>query len=134
MTTTNRLRAGLLATAAGAGLVLAGSAAALEYNVGSVKITFDTTISLGGSMRVADRNEGFLPEANGGNRDPRSGTGGTVISNTAPGGFGLQAPVNLAGQVLPSRVTVTVVLRPSQRRSVCSAYQDSRPRSVARAA
>jgi len=107
MTTTNRLRAGLLATAAGAGLVLAGSAAAAEYTVGSVKITFDTTISLGGSMRVADRNDGFLPEANGGNRDPRSGTGGTVISNAAPGGFGLQAPVNLAGQVLPARVTVT---------------------------
>lgn len=109
MTKTNRLRAGLMATAAGASLIaIAGSAAALEYNVGSVKISFDTTISLGGSVRLADRNNEFLPEANGGNRDPRSGTGGTVLSNAAPAGFGLQAPVNLTGaQVLPGRVTVT---------------------------
>ncbi|BCW87224.1 hypothetical protein sos41_03520 [Alphaproteobacteria bacterium SO-S41] len=108
MTKTNRLRAGLLATAAGAGLIaLAGSAAALEYTVGGMKITFDTTISMGGSLRVADRNNAFLPEANGGNRDPRSGTGGAVLSAPAAGGFGLQAPTNLLGQALPARVTIT---------------------------
>lgn len=108
MTKTNRFRAGLKATAAGASLIaLAGTGAALEYNVGSVKISFDTTISLGGSMRLADRDTRFLPEGNGGNRDPRSGTGGTVISNVAPGGFGLQAPVSLNGLALPARVTVT---------------------------
>jgi len=55
MNKTNRLRAGLMATAAGASLIaLAGTAAAAEYNVGSLKISFDTTISLGGSIRLAD--------------------------------------------------------------------------------
>ncbi len=108
MTKTNRLRAGLMATAAGASLIaIAGTAAALEYNVGSLKISFDTTISLGGSIRLADRNTEFLPEANGGNRDPRSGTGGVVLSNPAAAGFGFQAPTNLAGQVLPAVATVT---------------------------
>lgn len=106
MTTTNRFRAGLKATAAGASLLaLAGTAAALEYNVGSVKITFDTTISLGGSMRISDRDNRFLPEGNGGTFDPRSA--GAVLSNPAAAGFGLQAPVNLAGQALPAVVTVT---------------------------
>ena len=106
MTKTNRLRAGLLATAAGASLVaLAGTAAALEYNIGSLKISFDTTISLGGSMRLADRNKQFLPEGNGGPVDPRSA--GTVISNPAAIGLGLQAPTNLAGLPLGARVTVT---------------------------
>jgi hypothetical protein len=108
MTKTTGLRAGLLATAAGTSLlVLAGSAAALEYNIGSLKISFDTTVSLGGSMRISDRNNEFLPEANGGNRDPRSGTGGVVISNVAAGGFGLQGGTNLAGQPLTTRATIT---------------------------
>jgi len=108
MTKTKSLRAGLLATAAGASLIaLTGSAAALEYNVGSLKISFDTTISLGGSMRVSDRNNRFLPEANGGNRDPRSGTGGVVLSNAGPGGFALQAPTTLAGIPTTTRATVT---------------------------
>jgi hypothetical protein len=108
MTKTNRLRAGLLATAAAGSLIaLSGSAAALEYNVGSLKISFDTTISLGGSMRLSDRNNAFLPEGNGGNRDPRSGTGGVVLSNAAPAGFGLQGTTNLAGQPLANRATIT---------------------------
>ncbi len=106
MTKSTSLRAGLMATAAGASLIaLAGNAAAVEYNVGSLKVTFDTTISLGGSMRLADRNDEFLPEGNGGNFDPRSA--GAVLSNPAPGGFGLQAGTNLAGQALPAAVTVT---------------------------
>lgn len=106
MTKTNRFRAGLMATAAGASLIaLAGTGAALEYNVGSVKISFDTTISLGGSMRLADRNNEFLPEGNGGNVDVRSA--GVVLSNPAAIGLGLQAPTNLAGLPLGARVTVT---------------------------
>lgn len=106
MTKTNRFRAGLMATAAGASLIaLVGTGAALEYNVGSVKISFDTTISLGGSMRLADRDNRFLPEGNGGNVDVRSA--GVVISNPAAAGLGFQAPVNLAGLPLGARVTVT---------------------------
>jgi hypothetical protein len=112
MTTTNRLRAGLLATAGLA--LLTGSAAALDYTVGGLKITFDTTISMGGSLRVADRDNRFLPEANGGNRDPRSGTGGAVLSNPAASGLGLQSPFNLlfagvpnATNTLPAAVTIT---------------------------
>ena len=105
MTKTNRFRAGLMATAAGASLIaLAGGAAALEYSVGSVKITFDTTISLGGSMRLAERDNRFLPEGNGGNFDPRSS--GVVLSN-AGGPFGTQAATNLLGLPLGARVTVT---------------------------
>ena len=106
MNKTNRLRAGLMATAAGASLIaLAGTAAAAEYNVGSLKISFDTTISLGGSIRLADRNNEFLPEGNGGPVDARAG--GVVLSNPAPGGLGLQAPTNLAGLPLGARATIT---------------------------
>lgn len=108
MTKTKSLRAGLMATAAGASLIaLAGSAAALEYNVGSVKITFDTTITLGGSMRLADRDNRFLPEANGGNFDRRSGAGGVVLSNPAAAGFGLQGATTLAGVPIATMATLT---------------------------
>lgn len=111
MTKTTSLRAGLMATAAGASLIaLAGSAAALEYNVGSVKISFDTTISLGGSMRLADRDDRFLPEGNGGPADPRSA--GVVLSNPAAAGFGQQGGAggpntSIAGTPLGGRVTIT---------------------------
>ncbi len=108
MTKTNRIRAALLATAAGAGLIGAGgTAAALEYQFGSVKVTFDTTISVGASVRVADRDTRFLPEANGGPRDPRSGPGGAVLGTAAGQPFFAQAPTNLAGQPVGARVTVT---------------------------
>jgi hypothetical protein len=101
-----RIRTGLLATAAGAAMLgAAGSAAALEYTFGDVKVTFDTTISLGGSLRVAERDNRFLPEANGGNADLRSA--GVVLGAAAGQPFFAQLPTNLAGQALPARVTVT---------------------------
>ena len=101
MPTTNRMRAGLMATAATTGLIaLAASATAAEYNVGSLKITFDTTVSVGASMRLADRDNRFLPEANGGNFDPRSGAGGVILPSLA-------APTNLLGMALPNAVTLT---------------------------
>jgi Protein of unknown function (DUF1302) len=41
-------------------------ATALEYNFGGVQVFLDTTVSAGVSMRVADRNNMFLPGGNGG--------------------------------------------------------------------
>ncbi|HBM87965.1 MAG TPA: hypothetical protein DD437_05440 [Rhodobiaceae bacterium] len=41
-------------------------ATALEYNFGGVQVFLDTTVSAGVSMRVADRNNLFLPGGNGG--------------------------------------------------------------------
>ncbi len=41
-------------------------ASALEYNFGDVQVFFDTTVSAGASMRVADRNMMFVASGNGG--------------------------------------------------------------------
>jgi len=46
-------------------------AQAEQYQVGEVEIFFDTTVSVGASMRVADRETAFLPEGNGGPLDTR---------------------------------------------------------------
>ncbi len=91
---TSRVRSALLGSAVGVGLVAASTTAnALEYNFGGVQVFFDTTISAGVSVRVADTNEIFLPEGNGGPLDNRAllggvagtgiGAGGTVASPTA---------------------------------------------------
>ncbi len=99
MSFTNRIRGGLMATAAGAGLLaMGGASTAAEYNVGDVKVTLDTTISLGASIRTADRNDAFLPESNGGHFDPRSA--GTVLPTVG-------AATNLLGLALPADVTIT---------------------------
>ena len=50
-------------------LAMAGattSAQAYETKYGDVQIVFDTTVSVGTSMRTAERNADFLAESNGG--------------------------------------------------------------------
>ncbi len=84
----SRVRSALLGSAVGVAMVAAsGTANALEYNFGEVQVFFDTTISAGVSMRVADTNALFLPEGNGGPLDTRtllgSAAGGTVAAPTA---------------------------------------------------
>jgi hypothetical protein len=49
----------------------AAPAQAAETQFGDVSIVFDTTVSMGASMLVQDRETAFLPEANGGPVDPR---------------------------------------------------------------
>jgi hypothetical protein len=85
----------LLGSAAAVALVGATSTAqAVETNFGDVQIIFDTTVSMGASMRTADRETEFLPETNGGKIDPRGNpalgaTGvaqGTLVSVVSFGG------------------------------------------------
>ncbi len=75
MVSFNTFRSRLLALATGAGLAagLLGitGAQAEQYTVGEVDIFFDTTISAGASMRVADRETDFLPAGNGGPAESR---------------------------------------------------------------
>ncbi len=75
-------------------IALIGAAQAVETKFGEVQIIFDTTVSMGASMRTADRETEFLPEGNGGPVDPR--TDGVIAVNTptaalptAPGLFGV---------------------------------------------
>ena len=60
----------------GAGLLAAGPADAYNVRLGNVDVAIDTIGSVGVSMRVANRNERFLPSGNGGASDTRAMTGG----------------------------------------------------------
>jgi hypothetical protein len=81
-------RAALLGLASTIALV--GAAQAVETKFGEVQIIFDTTVSMGASMRTADREDEFLPEGNGGPVDPRSGPGDSnvIINEAAVPSFG----------------------------------------------
>ncbi len=99
------MRAALLGTAVSAVLaVTAGTAQAVEYNFGSVQVFFDTTISAGASMRVADRNNQFLPTTNGGPLQATSSADVNVPLIPVNGGFFaplhvIQAPTSLNGSI-----------------------------------
>src|SRR6185503_3987440 len=72
MSKSNVVRTSLLGSAAALALLGAvSSAQAVETKFGDVQIIFDTTVSVGASMRTADRETNFLPEGNGGPVDPR---------------------------------------------------------------
>jgi Protein of unknown function (DUF1302) len=72
-------RIALMGTAAAVALLGAASTAqAVETQFGDVQIIFDTTVSMGVSMRTADTETEFLPEGNGGPVDPRDGPGGVI--------------------------------------------------------
>lgn len=74
------LRWGLNGSAAALALVGAlAPAQAYETKFGDVSIVFDTTVSMGASMRTAGRESEFLPESNGGPVDPRSGTADSLV-------------------------------------------------------
>jgi len=62
------MRMRVLGSAAVIGLFgsMAGTAQAVETQFGELNIQFDTTISMGASVRVADRDSAYLPEGNGG--------------------------------------------------------------------
>ena len=60
------------------------SAQAVETKFGNVQIIFDTTVSMGASMRTADRITQFLPESNGGPVDPRE-TGAVAFGGALNG-------------------------------------------------
>jgi Protein of unknown function (DUF1302) len=64
-------RVGLLGSCAALALLSATAAQAVETKFGEVNIILDTTVSMGGSIRTADRETNFLPEGNGGPVDPR---------------------------------------------------------------
>ncbi|PCJ68685.1 MAG: hypothetical protein COA62_12610, partial [Rhodobiaceae bacterium] len=84
----SRVRSALLGSAVGVAMVAAsGTANALEYNFGDVQVFFDTTVTAGVSVRVAETNALFLPEGNGGPLDQRTllggAAGGTVAAPSA---------------------------------------------------
>ncbi|MBL9098613.1 MAG: DUF1302 domain-containing protein [Alphaproteobacteria bacterium] len=95
------VRVALMGSAAAVALMGAASTAqAVETKFGEVQIIFDTTVSMGASMRTADRETEFLPEGNGGNRDPRTpGFGGGVNTPAAALAAGLGG--RLGYQVTP---------------------------------
>ncbi|WP_422023037.1 DUF1302 family protein [Pyruvatibacter mobilis] len=94
--TTRTLRSALLGSAVGVGLLASGGQAlALSTELGEVKIFFDTTVSVGAQMSVANERKAFLSEANGGNQGPATvvatpaaasalGVTGTVTTDAAP--------------------------------------------------
>jgi hypothetical protein len=79
------VRVALLGSAAAVALLGAGTIAqAVETQFGDVQIIFDTTVSVGASVRTAERETEFLPESNGGPVDPRDGPGGVIaLQNNA---------------------------------------------------
>jgi hypothetical protein len=100
-------RVALLGSTAALALLTATGAQAVETKFGDVSIVFDTTVSMGGSVRTADRNAEFLAESNGGsNIDARFITGfnetAVVSSAGLPGAISLNAlpsGVNREGSV-----------------------------------
>jgi Protein of unknown function (DUF1302) len=97
MSKSNTVRIGLMGSAAALALLGTMSAAqAVETQFGDVSIVFDTTFSVGASVRTADRESQFLPESNGGPIDPRSGVGDSrVIPAAAGAGFAADLGANL---------------------------------------
>ncbi|WP_425061650.1 DUF1302 family protein [Pyruvatibacter mobilis] len=108
--TTRTLRSALLGSAVGVGLLASGGQAlALSTELGEVKIFFDTTVSIGAQMSVANERRGFLSEANGGNPGPNTqvlngaaasalGVTGTITTNSftfQPTPAGAVAPVQV---------------------------------------
>lgn len=75
------LRSLLLTSAVSAGMIAtAGTAHAIDYQFGGVKVVLDTTISTGASVRTSQRDATFLPTGQGG---PAAG-----VSTVVPGGLG----------------------------------------------
>jgi hypothetical protein len=90
-------RLGLLGSVAALGLMSSvGGAQAYQTKFGEFEVTFDTTFSVGASMKTADRDTRFLPESNGGPVDPR--LSGVVLVPT----LGLLANGGAAQQNLTS--------------------------------
>ncbi|PCJ68058.1 MAG: hypothetical protein COA62_16645, partial [Rhodobiaceae bacterium] len=79
-TASRRTRFSIYAALTAAAAFGSQPATALEYNFGDVQVFFDTTVTAGVSVRVAETNPLFLPEGNGGPLDQRTLLGG------APGG------------------------------------------------
>ncbi|MBP6011686.1 MAG: DUF1302 domain-containing protein [Alphaproteobacteria bacterium] len=108
MSTKSNQRVSLLGSAAALALLTtAPGAQAVETKFGDVTIMFDTTVSVGGSVRTSDRETAFLAESNGGsNIDTRFLTGFNTADVTSSGGLpgtiglnGLPSGVNREGSV-----------------------------------
>ena len=88
MSTKSIQRVSLLASTAALALLAIPGAQAVETKFGDVSIVFDTTVSMGASLRTADRNTEFLPEGNGGsNIDARFLAGFNTTPVTSSGGL-----------------------------------------------
>lgn len=88
------LRTALLGSAVGAGMLVAGGPAnALSTQIGDVNIFFDTTVSVGVSMRTVDARQQFLTEFNGGNRDLREADPNAVAIPSGPNAFGVAGTI-----------------------------------------
>ena len=76
----SKLRLLSMSALVGAGLVAVGPAAAYELRLGGVDVQIDTTVSVGMSVRVEDRETHLLPSVNGGPADTRAVTNGATAS------------------------------------------------------
>ena len=63
----NLLKHAKLGSLVVAGALAASMAHAATFNIGGYEVNMDTTISVGSTWLVSDRNNSYLPEANGGN-------------------------------------------------------------------
>ena len=68
----NKMRLLGMSALVGAGLVAASPSLAYELRLGGVDVNIGTTVSAGMTYRVADRDDDFLPEGNGGIADTRA--------------------------------------------------------------
>ena len=69
-----------------AGALAASMAHAATFNIGGYEVNMDTTISVGSTWLVSDRNNSYLPEANGGNpnQNPTFNITGGMAPCTGP--------------------------------------------------
>ena len=88
----NLLKHAKLGSLVVAGALAASMAHAATFNIGGYEVNMDTTISVGSTWLVSDRNNSYLPEANGGNPNQNptfkhpSGTYASWCSGTACNG------------------------------------------------
>ena len=106
------LRSVLLGSAAATMLIAsAGTANAIEYNFGSVKVYFDTTLSAGVSMRTAETNHLYLPSSNGGPQQVLTNNvnlPGGLTSTSASNGAGLGSSDGLTLRTDPSTINGSI--------------------------
>jgi len=71
-----------------AGVLASSISHATTFNIGGYEVNMDTTVSVGASWLVSDRNNSLLPQANGGNPNVnptfnQAGSAGTYLTDTS---------------------------------------------------
>ncbi|MGV8997714.1 MAG: DUF1302 family protein [Parvibaculaceae bacterium] len=108
------LRSLLLSSAVSVGLIAtAGTAQAIDYQFGGVKIVLDTTISSGVSMRTAGRDSVYLPTGQGG---PQAGvlvkTPGSPVKGVAAAPGAGTTGSNFNAGFVPTNPSISIAKAP----------------------